>query len=513
MNTATCIRRLLLAAFGGLLGVLAHAAPGKQPNIIFILTDDQGYGDLSAHGNPILQTPHLDALEAESVHFTDFHVSPTCAPTRSALMTGRHDFKNGVTHTIYERERLAPGATTIAEVLRTAGYTTGIFGKWHLGDEAAYQPNRRGFDEVFIHGGGGIGQVFPGSCGDAPGNTYFDPVILHNGTFEKTKGFCTDVFFDRALHWIEAKKKEGDPFFAYIATNAPHVPLTARPEDAARYLGKVSDPALANYYGMISNIDDNVGRLLAKLAEWGIDRDTLVIFMSDNGSSGAAVQAFNAGMRGQKNTAWLGGTRASSFWRWPARWKPAEVGTLAAHIDLFPTLAEIAGAKLTPAVSAQVEGKSLVPLLENARAPWDDRLLFTHTGRWPKNAEPAAYKFRGCAVRDPRWHLVSADGGVAPAWQLFDLATDRAEQRDVAAAHPDVVQRLTAAYDAWWTAVQPMLVNEKIIGPRLNPFAELYWKQFGGGPTPEQLHAMDPTRDVIAENTAARAAKGKKPAE
>ena len=206
------------------LAALTAAAAPSRPNIIFILTDDQGYGDMSCLGNPVLKTPNLDRLHQESVRFTDFHVSPTCAPTRSALITGRHEFRNGVTHTIYERERLTLKAATLPQVLQSAGYTTGIFGKWHLGDEAEYQPNRRGFDEVFIHGGGGIGQTFPGSCGDAPDNTYFDPAILHNGKFEKTRGYCTDTFFAEAIKWMDAVKGKR-PFYAYIALNAPHVPL------------------------------------------------------------------------------------------------------------------------------------------------------------------------------------------------------------------------------------------------------------------------------------------------
>ena len=210
------------------------AADPSHPNIIFILSDDQGYGDLSCTGNPILKTPNLDRLHDEGVRFTDFHVSPTCAPTRSALNTGRHEFRNGVTHTINERERLTLKATTLAQVLQGAGYTTGIFGKWHLGDEAEYQPNRRGFDEVFIHGGGGIGQTFPGSCGDAPGNTYFRPAILHNGKFEKTQGYCTDVFFNQALKWIGSVKGKR-PFYAYIACNAPHTPLQVPKEYEQQY--------------------------------------------------------------------------------------------------------------------------------------------------------------------------------------------------------------------------------------------------------------------------------------
>src|SRR3954471_9820121 len=192
------------------------AATISRPNIIFVLSDDQGYGDFSAHGNPILRTPNLDKLRDQSVRFADFQVSPTCSPTRSALMTGRHEFRNGVTHTIFERERLTLNATTIAQVLQRAGYTTGIFGKWHLGDEAAYQSNRRGFDEVFIHGGGGIGQTYPGSCGDAPGNTNINPALWHNGQFEKTTGYCTDLFFAQAERWIDAQRQTGRPFFAYV---------------------------------------------------------------------------------------------------------------------------------------------------------------------------------------------------------------------------------------------------------------------------------------------------------
>jgi arylsulfatase A-like enzyme len=476
------------------LSPLCWGAPlaGLRPNILFILTDDQGYGDLSVHGNPVLRTPNLDRLHAESVRFTDFHVSPTCSPTRSVLLTGRHEFKNGVTHTILERERLTLQATTLAQVLKSAGYRTGIFGKWHLGDEPEYQPNRRGFDEVFIHGGGGIGQTFPGSCGDAPGNTYFDPAILHNGRFVKTRGYCTDVFFERALAWIEQVRRRR-PFFAYLALNAPHAPLQVRPEDEARYAGKVANTNAAKYLGMVANIDDNVGRLLARLKEWDLERTTLVIFMNDNGADGGAL-VYNAGMRGKKGTAFLGGTRAASFWRWPGTLRPADVGALAAHLDLFPTLAEIAGARLSAKVQGQVEGRSLVPLLENPEAPWPDRLLFTHLGRWPKGVSPERAKFRMCGVRNTRWHLVSAEGTAEPRWLLFDVQADYGERYDLAAQHPDVVRELAGAYDAWWRSVQPLLVNESAQGPKINPFKARYWKQFGGAPTAEELRLMAPER-------------------
>ncbi len=469
------VRRLLVmlpfAAF-------TVAAAPSRPDIIFILTDDQGYGDLSCHGNPILKTPNLDRFHDEAVRFTDFHVSPTCAPTRAALITGRHEFRNGVTHTIYERERLTLKATTLAQVLQGAGYTTGIFGKWHLGDEAEYQPNRRGFDEVFIHGGGGIGQTFPGSCGDAPGNTYFDPAILHNGKFEKTHGYCTDVFFGQALKWMDSVKGKR-PFYAYIALNAPHSPLQVPAEYEQLYAGKVKTN-VAKFFGMIANIDDNVGRLLAKLKEWGLERDTLVVFMNDNGGTGG-LQVFNAGMHGGKNSPWLGGTRAASFWRWPGTLKAADVGALAANIDFFPTIAELAGAKLSGPVQRQVEGRSLVPLLRNPTAPWPDRVLFTHLGRWERG-QAAQAKYRGCSVRNSRWNMVCVSKSGEKQWQLFDVKADPGEKHDVAAEHPDVVKELDAAYDKWWDSVQPQLVNENAVGPKVNPFKELYWKQFGGGP-------------------------------
>lgn len=458
------------------LSAVAATVPlPPKPNIIFILTDDQGYGDLSCHGNPILKTPNLDRLHDEGVRFTDFHVSPTCAPTRSALMTGRHEFRNGVTHTIYERERLTLKATTIAQVLQSAGYTTGIFGKWHLGDEAEYQPNRRGFDEVFIHGAGGIGQTYPGSCGDAPGNTYFSPAILHNGRFEKTHGYCTDVFFAQAQKWIEATQGRR-PFFTYIACNAPHAPLQVPPEYEQRYHGKVGTN-VAKFFGMIANIDNNVGRLLEKLKAWGIERDTLVIFMNDNGGT-AGTAVFNAGMRGQKVTPWLGGTRAASFWRWPGTLKPADVTALAAHIDFFPTLAELAGAKLSDEVKAQVEGRSLVTLLKDPAASWPERTLFTHVGRWERG-QAAAAKYLHCSVRNPGWHLVCDAKSSEKRWQLFDVKHDPGEKMDIATQNPEMVSALEKAYDQWWDSVQPQLVNETAVGPKENPFKELYRKQFG----------------------------------
>jgi arylsulfatase len=485
MRLAVTAALILLAA-----DARAEGLAGRRPNIILLVTDDQGFGDVRAHGNPVLKTPALDRLHAEGVRFTDFHVSPTCAPTRSALFTGRHEFRNGVTHTILERERLTLRATTLAQVLQSAGYATGIFGKWHLGDEDAYQPDRRGFEEVFIHGAGGIGQTYPGSCGDAPGNSYFDPTILHNGTFERTKGYCTDVFYGQATRWIDAKRKEDKPFFATIPTNAPHAPLDVRPEDAARYEGKGLPPDVVKFFGMIHNIDHNIGKLLDRLDEWGIARDTLVVFLNDNGGT-AGVRVFNAGMRGAKGTAWLGGTRASSFWRWPGTLQPADCDALAAHIDMLPTLATIAGATLSEEVKSQVEGRSLVPLLVDPNADWPDRVLFTHVGRWPKGTNPDEWKFRMAAARSKRWSLVSPDGGREPKWGLFDLEADYGQTTNVIAEHPDVAKDLAAAYDRWWSECRPLMVNEDAELPAINPFQERFYRQFGGQPTPEDLRKMD----------------------
>ncbi len=448
---------------------------GKRPNIILILTDDQGYGDFSCHGNPVLKTPNLDRLYDESVRFTDFQVCPTCAPTRCALMTGRHEFRSGVTHTYKERERMSLKAYTLAQALRSAGYATGIFGKWHLGDEPERWPDKRGFDEMFIHGGGGIGQTFPGSCGDAPGNTYFSPAILHNGEFVRTEGYCTDVFFGRAVRWIESVK--GDrPFFAYISTNAPHQPLQVPPEYEKLYAGRV-DPPVAKFFGMIANIDDNVGRLLDKLKQWSIERNTLLIYMNDNGGL-TGVGVWNAGMRGRKNTPWRGGVRAASFWRWPGTLEPADVDRLAAHIDLFPTLAQIAGANLPEEITAKFDGRSLVPLLADPEADWPDRFLFTHVGRWGRG-KAADSKYRRCSVRDSRYTLVCDTKDKSKRWQLFDLRNDPGQRRDVAAEHPDVVERLETAYDLWWEEVLPCLENEDAVGPKVNPFKRLYREQFG----------------------------------
>jgi arylsulfatase len=462
----------------------AGKAARWPPNIVYVMTDDQGYGDIAAHGNPVIRTPNLDRLYRESVRLTEFHASPTCAPTRAALLTGRHEFHSGVTHTIDERERLARSATTLPDLLRRAGYTTGIFGKWHLGDEDAYQPGRRGFDRSFIHGAGGIGQTYPGSCGDVEGNRYVDPVIRSDGEFVATTGYCTDVFFDEALAWMRRCRKNETPFFCMITSNAPHAPLDCPAGSDGVYLdllekAGVGDPKqraqIAKFYGMIENIDTNVGRLLAELERLGMAEETLVVFTTDNGTANGS-SVFNAGMRGAKGTVWRGGTRVPSFWRWKGSLpEGVDVPAVTAHLDVLPTLCEIAGVEVPPEVAAKIEGRSLVPLLRDATAEWPDRPLVTHQGRW-KRGQAAASQFANVRVREGRWSLVNVANS-PDGWELYDVAADPGEVRDVADGNPDMVRRLAEFYDRWWAGVQAELVNENLDGPAENPFKVAYRRQ------------------------------------
>jgi arylsulfatase len=391
--------------------------------------------------------------------------------------------KNGITHTILERERMALSTVTLPQVLAKAGYSSGIFGKWHLGDEEPYQPHKRGFDEAFIHGAGGIGQKFNCSCADVPGNKYFDPVIRHNGSFVKTNGYCTDLFFTAGMGWIKDMKEKSKPFFAYISTNAPHGPFIAPPKYAKKFTDLGFSERDAGFYGMIENIDKNMGRLMEKLDQWDLNKNTILIFMSDNGSVGGMVregsklgtskdgkpmEGFNAGMKGAKASADEGGVRVPFFVRWPGKFSSGKaVERISAHIDLLPTLAHIAGIDQLP--KGQVEGRSLVPLLKNPNAKWKDRYLFTQGARWKTGAEPTDHMWKRFAVRNERFRLVENS--------LYDMKADPGQTTDVAGKFPEIVKSMKEEYEKFWKDTRPLMVNENAPMSPTRPYHVLYEKQ------------------------------------
>ncbi len=471
-----------------LLTSFADATPIKaaRPNIILVMTDDQGMGDLSCMGNQVVKTPMIDRFHDKAVRFTDFHVSPTCAPTRSAIMSGRAPFKNGVTHTIYQRERMALDTFTLAQALKSAGYETGIFGKWHLGDEEAYLPGSRGFDEVLIHGAGGIGQTRFGDFPANEKNRYFDNVLLHNDTIVKTRGFCTDLFFQAGLAWIKKQHEAETPYFAYISLNAPHGPLIAPEKYKQRFLDAGYDQNTAGRYGMIENIDDNFGRMMDRLAEWKALDNTLVIFMTDNGASrlsgtlkGKRVKHFNANFKSGKNSPYEGGTHVPAFWQWKGVLGAGiDVDALTAHIDLYKTFCELAAVKL-PARMQELDGRSLVPLLQDPKSHWPDRELFVHCGRWNPGKRDA-FKYKKCAVRTGRWRFVNN-------MSLYDIANDPYEATDVAGSHPEVIAQLRKFYNQWWDSVLPLMVNENLpkVPPEKQPLSIRYNKQLEEKGIPE----------------------------
>ena len=418
----------------------------ERPNIVFVLTDDQGYGEVAAHGNPVIQTPTLDRFCREAVRFDRFHVSPTCAPTRSALMTGRHEFRNRISHTILGRSLIDAETYVLPDLLRDAGYQTGQFGKWHLGDNYPCRPQDLGFGEALHHGGGGICQT-----PDYWGNSYFSPTLDHNGDWQASDGYCTDVFFRAGLRWIEQAKDRG-PFYAYIATNCPHRPLQVPRQYSDRYRGSGIDRQAQRYYGMITNVDENVAGLLRQLEEWGILDDTLVIFMGDNGSAEAGRPErglFNAGMRGAKGSAYEGGVRVPCYFYWPRAFGTGHtIEPVCAHVDFLPTIADIVGGRL-PA-DLDLEGRSMVPLLADPEAEWPDRMLVNHVGRWGVEDDPNDFKFRAMSVRSQRHRWANGT-------ELYDLWEDPGETTDIAADHPKVVAEMAAFYDAWWAKTLPIV--------------------------------------------------------
>jgi arylsulfatase A-like enzyme len=421
-------------------------AVAERPNIVIVLTDDQGYGDLSSHGNPVLKTPNIDAFRADSVRLADYHVAPTCSPTRSALQTGHWTNRTGAWHTIMGRSLLKEKEVTMGQVFQDAGYETGLFGKWHLGDNYPFRPEDRGYTEVMRLGGGGVGQT-----PDVWDNSYFDGSYFHNGEREAVQGFCTDVWFDYAKRFIKAQKQSGKPFLAVIATNAPHGPMHAPEADSAAYADLPID--VANFYGMIANIDGNFGSLRTFLEEEGLAENTIVVFTTDNGSTGGGNfnALFNAGMRGRKGSEYDGGHRVPFFVRWPEGGLAGgrDVEPITAHVDVLPTLIDLAGVPAPQGV--KFDGVSIRALLEGGVTDWADRMLVTDSQRVK---DPI--KWKQSAVMTSRWRLIN---GV----ELYDMDADPEQQHDVAAQNPESVERLRNFYEEWWAELEPTFADAAAI--------------------------------------------------
>jgi len=448
----------LLAAFFCLPFFCLLLAAAPRPNIVFVITDDQGYGDLGHTGNPVIKTPHIDRLAAESSQLTDYHVAPTCSPTRAALLTGHWTDRTGVWHTVNGRSMLRENEITLGQMLKDAGYATGMFGKWHLGDNFPYRPEDRGFTEVYRHGGGGVGQT-----PDLWDNAYFDGQYFHNGRVVPAKGFCTDVFFSEARRFIREQASKQQPFLAYIALNAPHGPLHAPQNYLDLYAGQ--DPAIAAFFGMISNIDDNVGATRALLRELGIEHDTLFIFTTDNGTASGA-KVFNAGMRGAKGSEYEGGHRVPFIAHWPAAgWTRKHVSDILCHaVDIVPTLLEITGAKKPDAV--KFDGISIRPLLDPAAKTgnWPlDRILVTDSQRV---RDPI--KWKQTAVMSGKWRLVNGR-------ELYDIKTDPGQQKNIITGHAAQAEKMRAFYDAWWKELEPTFAQttEIHLGHPAHPIVSL----------------------------------------
>jgi arylsulfatase A-like enzyme len=455
--------RLLSALLVGLaFAPAACAAEPARPNVVLFLADDLGYGDLSCHGNPHLKTPQLDTFARQAVEFTQFHVSPVCAPTRASLMTGRYNFRTGVADVFGQAANMDPKEVTVAQVLRQAGYATGLFGKWHLG-EASTGPKHHGFDESLTF----QGAVLRGG--------YFDPSLIHNGQPEKRRGYCMDIFTDAAIAFI--KQNRDRPFFVYLPANLIHTPLQVPPELAVAYdnLGLGTNTAKA--YGMIRSVDNNFGRLWTALKDLGLEDNTLLIFTSDNGpcsGSKPAEHRFLAGLHGLKGTVYEGGIRVPCFMRWPAGFKsPDKVDRFTAHVDIMPS--SLAACGVPAPAAGKLDGLSLLPLLRDPAADWPDRTLFF---QWDSGQVPR--RGQAFAVLTEKWKLVQPCGmdlpqqkhirdtyatlcrlqgrgersiEGAPRFELYDIAHDPGESRDIAAAHPHVVAKMKQQYDAWFSDV------------------------------------------------------------
>ena len=436
------------------------ASDTEQPNIVLIITDDQGWGDLGFHGNPDIKTPVLDAFAENSTRFTSFYVSPVCAPTRSSLMTGRYSLRTGVFDTYNGGAIMATEELTIAEILKEAGYRTGAFGKWHLGDSYPSRPMEQGFDQSLIHRSGGMAQVGDVTTYFRYDSAYFDAILLENGAAKSTKGYCSDVFTDAAIEFMKEQKDQ--PFFTYLSFNAPHTPLqlpqqyedmyadlefdsTAYPESERAFPAMTEkDKADARkVYGMVTNIDDNVGRVLSALEELNIREETLVIFMTDNGPQ---QRRYVGGFRGSKGTVYEGGIRVPCFMQYPNTLPTNKaIETPAAHLDLLPTILDIC--KLD--APGNVDGKSLLPLVKDEAVTWSDRPLFFY---WQRGF-PGPY--HNVAVRKGDYKLVGFNNHLAAAeeLELYNIKNDPSEVNNLSSSQTAIAEDLKNEFDNWYKEI------------------------------------------------------------
>jgi len=422
-------------------GHFLENANTDRPNIIIIMTDDQGYGDLGYHGNPYMKTPNLDKFAAESLELTNFHVGTTCAPTRAGLMTGRNANRNNAWHTIAGCSILLEDEEMIAEVFARNGYSTKMIGKWHLGDNFPFRPQDRGFQDAFYHGGGGVQQT-----PDYWNNDYFDDTYFRNGIPEATSGYCTDVWFNEAIDYI--KNKDESPFLMYLAPNAAHGPFNVPESYAKMYAEAALDPVQKRFYGMVSNIDDNFGRLLKILKEEDLFDNTILIFTTDNGTARGIYYSkeedkylgYNAGLRGTKGSHYDGGHRVPFFMSWPnGGISSKKSNALASHVDILPTLAELSNIRFRE--TKPLDGKSIAAVIKGEKKAIK-RMLVIDTQR---NQLPE--KGRNSSVMSDGWRLI--DGK-----ELYNTFDDPGQKKDLALVYPDTLAAMQHFYDNWWQSIE-----------------------------------------------------------
>jgi arylsulfatase A-like enzyme len=417
--------------------IASAAAPSTRPNVILIMTDDQGYGDFSRHGNPAIKTPQLDALAGRSIRFSDFHVAPTCTPTRGQLMTGLDALRNGATSATGQRLLLKRGLPTMGDIFLANGYRTALYGKWHLGGNFTdFRPHERGFEDAVHFLRGGV-QSHPN-----PWNSdLFDDYLYHNGELKQFPGYATDVWFNLGTEFVRKRQQDRAPFLLYLPLNAPHAPYMVPDEYRQPY--QQLDKLVATFFGMIGSVDRRIGRFVAMLEEEGLADDTILIFLTDNGTAEGDV-IYNGGMRGRKSSLYEGGHRVPCWIRWPNGnlVEPRDIGALTQCQDLLPTLIELCGLEVPAGVT--FDGTSLAPLLRGKAQPeLADRMLVV---------QRVTAKGRG-AVMWRHWRLVEEE--------LYDLSRDPGQQNDVAAGNPEIVRRLKAHYERWWKSVEPGLALER----------------------------------------------------